>query len=317
MEMGIIMKKFIKKIAIFGVLLIGLSFLFVVFEKNIVGSQYSQGYCASLIDKVERLESITEPKIILVGNSNLSFGIDSEMIEQAIGMPVVNLGLHGGLGNAFHEEIAKLGIRQGDIVVVCHTNYSDDDSMTDSELAWMAVEWNPELWKIIRKEDYRDMLKAMPIYMLKSTIMWATGTGNQGKDGVYSREAFNQYGDVIYSRLENTYEFTATSVVVPEINNVCIARLNELNEYVKEKGATMVVAGYPIADCEYTPEKDEYRTFQIQLADSLTAPVISDFCDYFIPSQYFYDTNFHLTSEGVKVRTKQLLEDINAYLDKN
>lgn len=58
--------------------------------------QYLGNYQASLIDKVERLESIQEPKIVLIGDSNLAFGIDSERIEEAFGMPVVNMGLHGG-----------------------------------------------------------------------------------------------------------------------------------------------------------------------------------------------------------------------------
>ena len=50
---------------------------------KIVMPQYSGGYDASLIDKVERLKSIAGPKIVLIGNSNLSFGIDSERLEQA------------------------------------------------------------------------------------------------------------------------------------------------------------------------------------------------------------------------------------------
>ena len=70
--------------------------------------QYENGYCASLIDKVNRLKSINEPKIVLLGNSNLAFGIDSKMLEESMNMPVVNMGLHGGDGNAFHEEMAKI-----------------------------------------------------------------------------------------------------------------------------------------------------------------------------------------------------------------
>lgn len=40
--------------------------------------QYLMNYQASLIDKVERAENIDEPKIVLLGNSNLAFGMDSE-----------------------------------------------------------------------------------------------------------------------------------------------------------------------------------------------------------------------------------------------
>lgn len=45
----------------------------------------------------------------------MAFGFQSEQIEEAFGLPVVNLGLHGGLGNAFHEEMAKINVCEGDI----------------------------------------------------------------------------------------------------------------------------------------------------------------------------------------------------------
>ena len=103
---------------------------------------------ASLIDKVQRLENLHEPKIVLIGDSNLAFGIDSEKIEEAFGMPVVNMGLHGGLGNAFHEEMTRLNVTEGDIYIICHCSYSDDGQLKNKELAWITLENHPSLWKI-------------------------------------------------------------------------------------------------------------------------------------------------------------------------
>lgn len=117
------MAKFIRNILILLLIIALISSGIAAFDFFFIGSQYKYNYQASIIDKVERLESISEPKIILVGHSNLSFGIDSKRLEDAMKMPVVNLGLHGGLGNAFHEEIAKLNINEGDIVVVCHSSF--------------------------------------------------------------------------------------------------------------------------------------------------------------------------------------------------
>ena len=117
------MKRFLMKVVLFIALICIIMLGIVGFDRYIIGGQYKLGYQASLVDKIERLESINESKIILVGNSNLAFGIYSDQIEEDIGMPVVNLGLHGGLGNAYHEEIAKLNINEGDIVIVCHSNY--------------------------------------------------------------------------------------------------------------------------------------------------------------------------------------------------
>jgi len=286
----------------------------VLFDIFVISNQYSQGYGASLLDKVKRLQEIQEPKIILVGHSNLAFGINSELIEAEIGMPVVNLGFHGGLGNSFHERIARLCINEGDIVVVCHSTYADDDTIDDVELAWTTIEWYPELWKLMRFSDIVSILEGYPKYLYDAGRLWVTNSGNVSPGGVYSRDAFNQNGDVSLSRTENKYIFTRYSVAVPQINDTCINRLNELNDYVLSKNAVMVIAGYPIADGEYTPDKKEFEAFQQKLEEELDAPIISDFTDYFIPYSYFYDTQLHLTDEGVIIRTNQLIEDLQRFL---
>ena len=313
------MKRFLMKVVLFIALICIIMLGIVGFDRYIIGGQYKLGYQASLVDKIERLESINESKIILVGNSNLAFGIYSDQIEEAIGMPVVNLGLHGGLGNAYHEEIAKLNINEGDIVIVCHSNYEDEDVISDPELAWVTYDYNEKVWPIIRKKDYLTMLKAYPAYLRDSYFLWITRRGNLEPGNVYSRSAFNQYGDVIAkddSEQMNTDElFKGNKISVPSINDTCINRLNNLNQYCKDRGATLLIAGYPIAYGEYSEysEKD-FNTFQSELASRLDCDVISDYSDYFFPYDYFYNTNMHLNEKGANARTKQLIEDIKNWL---
>ena len=132
------MKKLVLKIfCLFGIVSILCSLYCVIFFFAIP-PQYIQSFQGALIDKVERLESIEGPKIILAGNSNLAFGMDSRLLEEKTGMPVVNLGLHGGLGNDFQERIARLNVQQGDIVVIANSNYKDGSIQKD--LMWITVE---------------------------------------------------------------------------------------------------------------------------------------------------------------------------------
>ena len=313
------MKRFMMKVVILIALTCIIMLGIVSFDRYIIGGQYKLGYQASLVDKIERLESINESKIILVGNSNLAFGIYSDQIEEAIGMPVVNLGLHGGLGNAYHEEIAKLNINEGDIVIVCHSNYEDEDVISDPELAWVTYDYNENVWPIIRKKDYLTMLKAYPAYLRDSYFLWITRRGNLETGDVYSRSAFNQYGDVIAkddAEQMNTDEFfKENKISVPSINDTCINRLNNLNQYCKDRGATLLIAGYPIAYGEYSEfsEKD-FDVFQIELASRFDGVVISDYSDYFFPYDYFYNTELHLNEKGANARTKQLIKDIKNWL---
>lgn len=298
------MKKFLCKLALFMLFSIILTLIALTF----VAPQYTHNYNASTLDKITRLENTKSPKIILVGNSNAAFGFKSSMIEEAFNMCVVNLGLHGGLGNRFLEEMAKYNIDNGDIVAVCHSDYCDDGKIVDHSLAWITVENHCHLWPLIR-HDVPQMMKSLPQYVLRIWTRWCT-KADKRSDDCYVREAFNEYGDNVYPRPCSEYEFKAGDVGVSGINSYCINRLNKLNRYCTEHGATMVVAGYPVADGEYTPDKAQFVERWDELKRVLDCTVISDIEDYFFPYSDFYNTSLHLNDSAVMRRTQQFISDL-------
>ena len=311
------MKKFIGKVFLFVFLFALLWGAIVGIDFVIVKKQYLYNYQASILDKVVRAESLEGRKILLIGNSNVSFGFDSELLEEELGLPVVNMGIHSGLSNAFQEDMAKPYISEGDIVLLCHNSFRDGYSISDPSLAWITLEKHTELWSIIREENRRDMLQAYPVYAVNCLRLWITRRGNRADDSCYSRLSFNEYGDVVYKpdfekRAASTM-FYEGAVTVPKITDDTVDRINAFNEYVLSKGAVLLVVGYPIADGEFTPSREKYQAFQNELVDKLNCPVISDYTDYFIPYEYFYNTILHLTEEGTKIRTLQTAEDVKNY----
>ena len=188
-----------KKLVFFAKCLIMLA-LVVIFCFKIVMPQYLLNYQAALIDKNGRLCSIDEAKIVLVGNSNWAFGVDSEMLQEAMHMPVVNMGMHGGIGNPFNEQAAVQNIHEGDIVIISYSNFDDGDIIKNPELAWITIENHPDLWKYIRKKDWPAMIKAYPTYLKDCLDLWSQGIGNMDSQTEYSRLQFNEYGDNIFDR---------------------------------------------------------------------------------------------------------------------
>lgn len=308
------MKRFIKKVFLFLLVISCVLCIQIGIQIRFIGNQFEEYYTASILDKLERLESIKEPKMILAGNSNVAFGISSEMLSEAMNMPVVNLGLHGGLGNAFHENMAKVAINEGDIVVVCATYFGDDAGINDAKTAWITYEWHQKLWRegLIDLADIGNFLLAYPDYARRAVMKKIEGKKALGETS-YAREAFNEYGDIVRRTEECTYVFDENSVKEPEIDAASIARLNKLNSFIKNKGAVMLVAGYPIGEGVFTPDQEVYEKFQKKLEKGLDCAVISDFTDYFIPYEYFYDTELHLTEEGAKIRTAQLIKDLQQW----
>lgn len=302
-----------KKLIFFAKCLIMAGFVS-IFCFWIVMPQYLNNYQASLIDKNERLCSIEGPKIVLVGNSNLAFGIDSKAIEEAFGMPVVNMGMHGGVGNPFNEQAALQNVCPGDIVILSYSNFDDGDVIRNQELAWITIENHPDLWKYIRLKDWPEMIKAYPTYLKDCLDLWSQGVGNLDSGDEYSRLQFNEYGDNIYDRPVLVPETDFSEVHIPQIGDATINRINALNAQLEEQGATLLMTAYPTAICEYTSPREEYVAFSDNIEELLDCPLISRYEDYMMEKELFYNTYLHLNNEGVQVRTQMLIADLQRYL---
>lgn len=304
-----------KKTIIFFCKCLVLFLIVVLFCFRIVMPQYLNNYQAALIDKNERLCSIDEAKIVLVGNSNWAFGVDSKMLEEAMGMPVVNMGMHGGIGNVFNEQAATQNVHEGDIVILSYSNFNDGDAIKNPELAWITIENHMSLWKYIRKEDWPAMIKAYPTYLKDCLDLWSQGIGNMDSGTEYSRLQFNEYGDNIYDRPGLIVDEEGLSEVhVPEIGDATIDRINALNQTLTSQGAILLVSPYPTPVTSYTPDREKYIQFSDAIEEKVNCPLIARYEDYFMDKELFYNTYLHLNNEGRIIRTQMLIDDLKRYL---
>ncbi|MBO7122290.1 MAG: hypothetical protein J6V90_03295 [Treponema sp.] len=304
------MKKFIFKMMI----LVMLVFLLPVAIFLLICPQYTHEYNASFLDKMKRLESLQSPKIILVSNSNLAFGIQSDIIEKKVGMPVVNLGLHGGLGNAFHERMPLFNLNKGDIVAIAHLDYHDDDKILDPELALLTLENYFKYWKIFRPKDYPDILGVFLKYAYKCALrFFARADKEPSSPTCYARSAFNEYGDNVFPRDIEAGE-SEPSLRHPKVDAKSLRRINKFYDYCKSRGADLVIAGAPILSGLAGFDEQEYVDFQKDIERFAACPVISDFRNYVFDKKYFYAGALHLTNVGAVLRSEQLAKDLNAYL---
>lgn len=307
---GVYLKKLIGKLLLIFCFIILLGAGCILFFFKNVAPQYSYAYSAVIWDKIERLKSINEPKIVLLGDSNVAFGFDSKLLEQETGMPVVNMGLQNGFGNAFLENLSKINVNEGDIYIICHDSFSDDGLFVDPSLVWITFENRTALYSLLTKEQLKQLPKAFPYYFRNALGLWINGQGNRDSGDAYSSLEFNEYGDNVYKREGTICSFEDQTV--PEINDICVNRINELNDYLTSRWAALVVAAYPIP-CENPDSVQyEYSIFRDELASKLDCEIISDYTSYLFPYSYFYDSGLHLNDNGRRIRTNLLLDDLQS-----
>ena len=147
------------------------------------GDVFHSGYQSLVQDQYRILKNTNDPKIVVVGGSSLAFGLNQQMIEEATGYEVVNLGLHAGLGLWFPTEMAKTNINEGDIVLVGYEYlwiYGFD--AYDQSLIMSGIDDNIEMYRIIPLDKWPEFLGNIFEYAeIKNTYEDATG--------IYSRAA--------------------------------------------------------------------------------------------------------------------------------
>ena len=107
----------------------------------LIPTQFDKTFLGELADKVDRLYSIKEPKIVIIGGSSVPFGIDSELMEKALGMPVVNFGLYASLGTKLMLDLSRGAINEGDVIVIApETDPQTYSLFFNAESAWQACD---------------------------------------------------------------------------------------------------------------------------------------------------------------------------------
>ncbi len=82
------------------------------------------------------------------------------------------------------------------------------------------------------------------------------------------------------------------------------------NDVCNNRGAEVVIAGYPIMITEEMDNVEIYSDFYNEIQIRTGLRVISDPKKYMMPTDMFYDSQLHLNYKGVNLRTQLLIEDL-------
>ncbi|MEG0654920.1 MAG: hypothetical protein RR463_07680 [Hydrogenoanaerobacterium sp.] len=311
------MKKFLLK------LLIGIPFLLIslfLFVNLAIPNQYDTSYQRAISRQYNTYKTMGENKIILIGGSSLSFGLDLNRLEELSGRSCQILGNHAGMGLTYFIEMSKCNIKKGDVVIIEYANHSVNTLGT--ELLLTGIENNFEMYRFFRLGNLEAVVKGYPNYVSKKieyclfSPYVATGS--------YSMEAYDQRGNMTYPR-DGCIIPTPFTKEVEEIYGVVswgnnydeefIEYINEYISYCNQKGAQVLVTKIPWLDEAVRSSKSEIISSDETLRNLLAAPLISSSLDYIYGREYMYNSIAHCNTAGVQKRTEQLYLDMLPYLN--
>ncbi len=271
---------------------------------------FKSSYMSVIADKYRVLQNTNEPKIIVLSGSSSAFGLDQNMLEEATGYKVANLGLHAGTGLLFYTELSKENINEGDIVLLgFEYTWPNNFEKLDQKLIMTGIDNNIDMYKHIPFSYWKDFIG----YLFEFA---KTKYSYKGASGIYSRSSFDDTGQMIIERhymidypneKDKWGEVNLTDV---HISERVIDYLSDYKEYVEKRGAKVYFIAPPLLKKAVACDYNCFNDLIDEEEEIIGIPYISNPQDYFFEDEYMCNTIYHCSTSGEKVRTKILIEDL-------
>ena len=262
--------------------------------------------------KHQLLSASTSPKIIYVGGSSTSMGINSKMVVDSFHMPVVNNGLSGFLGLQFIIDDVEPYINKGDIVVLmseytAYENTPDNEFNGHEELLPVLFSILPAEKKYVNYGQWLHMSKFLPHY----TFSKIKQVFYNPADGMYNKNAFNTYGDFTahWGMANMTVKPQEPCKGDEQVHPDLIPFLKSFQKYISDKGARLYILPPPLQATSFTNQTFIIDKISTEFKKA-GLPLIAEPADYKMDDQYFFDYCYHLDKKGVDIHTQYIIRDL-------
>ena len=262
--------------------------------------------------KDELLLQTETPRMIFVGGSNLSFGLDSKNIEEHLGLRVINTGVHASIGIKYMIENTIQYVKEGDVVVLAaeYSLFYRNYDFVSEELLRTILDVAPSKYELLSTVQLVSLIPLLPKYGLSK--FKPTEYFGFTESDVYSVNSFNDYGDVDAHWQLKRRQFAPNKKIGHELNDHVFRKLVIAQHQISRKGAMLLVTFPGFQDISYENNIEQIErvsaAFQKYNFNVLGYPE-----RYKIPNEMMFNTPYHLNRKGVERRTQLFIEDYLRY----
>jgi hypothetical protein len=263
------------------------------------------------IKKEARLKTVTGKKIVLIGGSNLSFGIDSKRIEDSLKCSVVNMGLQASIGADFQIRSVVPALHQGDILVLCleYNNYFGDFAYGSEPLLRLALDVNRSELNYFDGKNYSATLVSLPQYCLSKFDPRSYWFKMNPAEQIYSVDAFNDYGDANAHYELPAVPFAPEPKFTSPINSQCIEQIAVIQHQLQQRGIQVYLAFPPFEEQSFQASADRINeVYDVILENKIST--LGNPGQRKLPRTLFFNTPYHLSKKGVDENTTYLIAQL-------
>ena len=303
------MKKFIRKMTILVTALVAINLLLlcaVPKDKN--------GYLCEYKDKIQLLDSVSQPRIIFIGGSSVAFGTDSKTIGDSLHCNVVNFGLHGGIGIRYPLDDALQYIGKGDVVVLQfeYGNFFSGGNGEAETFPRFMVENDWRNFDRLNFKQWEYILSGIPMEALKNLKRLAVfllrgsfDTPTVNNKFMYVKSGFNEYGDEVSHLSYPSVEYSSSNKTnTKQVHSEFMSWLADAITKYEQAGATVIMLP-PV--CVESHFKATYNDNVEQALKEINHPYLVSPESMVVDDSCSFNTGYHMNEEGVRQNTTNII----------
>ncbi|MEN0054921.1 MAG: hypothetical protein AAGC65_14695 [Mucilaginibacter sp.] len=263
------------------------------------------------------------PRLILVGGSNLSFGINSEIIKDSLKVNPVNTAIHANIGLRFMLEHTISFVKKGDVIVVVpeYDQYYGDYFYGGENLVRTVFDVSKKDYDVLSLKQWihvfpQIMKYSMSKYNLKNLNFKKLPTYSS-LDSIYLKSSFNNFGDAsVHWHMKGIYTPPAAKLEDEsnKFNQDVIEELNKFQTEALQKGAKVYISFPSYQESSFNNNQSAIYNVQKAL-NTAGFKVLGTPTRYRFADSLCFNTPYHLVKKAVDIRTKLLIQDLRDNLN--
>lgn len=264
------------------------------------------------------MKNVESPRIIFIGGSNLSFGINSQMIKDSLNINPINTGVHASTGLIYMMSNSEEFIKEGDIIILVpeyQQFYGEFAYGSEGEELTRTI-FDVNLIKIslLGIKQLINVFKILPNYFLSKFKI--NEYFDIIEDNIYGVHSFNKYGDAFKHWGLKKQAFKPYGIMGDSLNKEIFKAINEYQIEIEKKKAMLLISFPGYQDLSYLNAKDNIKKIENELKrEGFKTLGCSE--RYMIPDSLMFNTPYHLSKKGVDYRTNLLIFDIRKSIKEN
>lgn len=287
--------------------------------------------------KLATAESISGPKLLIVGGSGALFGIKARHIQEKTGIPTVNLGTHAALGSDYILRLAERVAKPRDTVLLvmeyeAYTQgYDNLSRWADSIYVEFLMSRDTDYFRSLPLKEQLQLSMILPLRGLGTRLSakWVP-LPNEGRQifsrySVYDAKNVDDLGDLcghtVDKRPNGLRKLSTCNVLAHGISSDA-SGFKDIVRFCKwaKQHQVRVLATFP--NVAHMPAYDRPKCAQvIQMLCEFYAehdiPIVGTAQENMLPADDFFDTYYHLTEEAAVARTDRLIKRLTPFLSTN